>query len=74
MAKKQSINKRVITFKYSDSSLTSKRVSIILSSPEDSKKLAKAVRALRNSGDSSFTITSQTKEKIDKEAKKLQTA
>src|SRR5680860_592216 len=74
--KKELITKRVITFKHSDSSLTSKRVSIILSSPIDSKKLAKAVRALRHNGkgNSTFQLTPETEGLINEESLKLQQA
>lgn len=72
--KKEQINKRIVTFKHSDSSLTSKRVSIILSSPKDSAKLAKAVRAIRNDGNISFKLSLETENKIKKETKKLQNA
>jgi hypothetical protein len=73
---KEKITKRIITYKHSDSSLTSKRVSIILSSPVDSKKLAKAVRALRHDGKakSTFKLTPKTEKLIQKETLKLQKA
>lgn len=73
MAKRREhIDKRVITFRHSDSALTSKRVSIILSSPKDSAKLAKAVRAIRNTGETSFKLTTETEKKIESATKKLQ--
>lgn len=73
---KEKITKRIITYKHSDSSLTSKRVSIILSSPVDSKKLANAVRALRHNGKdkSTFKLSTRTEELIKKESLKLQQA
>jgi len=72
---KEKITKRTITYKHSDSALTSKRVSIILSSPVDSKKLAQAVRALRHNGkgESTFRLSPKTEELIAKETLKLQT-
>ncbi|MEW7279368.1 hypothetical protein ABW636_12310 [Aquimarina sp. 2201CG1-2-11] len=72
--RKEQINKRIITFKHSDSPLTSKRVSIILSNRTDSAKLASAVRALRHEGNSSFKLTQITKDKIEQEIKKLENA
>tara|TARA_R110002049_G_scaffold302710_1_gene496053 strand:- start:158 stop:385 length:228 start_codon:yes stop_codon:yes gene_type:complete len=71
---KEHIDKRVITFKHSDSALTSPRVSIILSSPKDSAKLAKAVRAIRHTGNGSFKLTTETEKKIESATKKLQNA
>lgn len=73
---KGNITKRIITYKHPDSSLTSKRVSIILSSPVDSKKVAAAVRALRQNEKvkASFKLTSKTKHIIEKERLKLQHA
>ena len=70
---KERITKRIITYKHSDSSLTSKRVSVILSSPVDSKKLADAVRALRHKGKekSTFELSSRTKKILEKETLKL---
>ena len=65
MAKREYINKRVITFKHTDSPLTSKRVSIILSNPTDSAKLAKAVRALRHRGNAFFKVSEETNKKIE---------
>ena len=73
---KEKITKRIITYKHSDSSLTSKRVSIILSSPVDSKKLANAVRALRHKGEgkTTFKLSARTEKLIEKERIKLQQA
>ena len=70
---KEQINKRVITFKHSDSSLTSKRVSIILSNPSDSAELAKAVRALRYKKNSAphFKVSKETVDKIQEAKAKL---
>lgn len=68
------INKRVITFKHSDSSLTSPRVSIILSNPSDSAKLAKAVRTLRHKGPAHFKVSKETGVKIETAIKGLQKA
>lgn len=68
------INKRIITFKHSDSSLTSKRVSIILSNPSDSAKLAKAVRTLRHKGEAHFKVSKETNTKIQKAQSQLQKA
>ena len=74
MAKREYINKRVITFKHTDSPLTSKRVSIILSNPADSAKLAKAVRALRHQGDAFFKVSEETNKKIQEAKIELQKA
>ena len=73
---KDDISKRRITFRHSDSSLTSRRVRIILSSNVDSKKLADAVRALRyNDHDKSkFKLTRRTENLIKKETLKSQQA
>lgn len=73
---KERITKRVITYKHSDSSLTSQRVSIILGSRVDSKKLAEAVRALRHSGNnkSSFKLSADTERSLEKARLKLQSA
>ncbi len=73
---KEKITKRIITLKHSDSALTSKRVRIILSSPEDSENLTNAVRALRHKDEdnSKFKLTPRTKDRIDKEARKLHQA
>jgi hypothetical protein len=60
----KNIDKRVITLRHSDSSLTSKRASIIISNPKDSVKLARAVRAIRNTGKTSFKLSTKTEEKI----------
>ncbi|WP_339627095.1 hypothetical protein [uncultured Winogradskyella sp.] len=68
------INKRVITFKNSDSSLTSPRVSIILSNPSDSAKLAKAVRTLRHKKPAHFKVSRETGVKIEKAKTELQKA
>lgn len=71
---KDRITKRIISYKHSDSSLTSKRVSIILGSPVDSKKLAKAVRANRHPGTTktSFKLSDSTETKIRLAKGKLQ--
>ena len=66
-------NKRKLSFWKSDSPLTSKRVSIILSNPEDSEKLAKAVRSLRHNGKATFKLSVKTEEKIEKAEKQLRT-
>jgi hypothetical protein len=63
------INKRNITLKHTDSSLTSERVRIILSSSKDSKKLADSVRSLRHrsveGGKSiSFKLSDDTLDKL----------
>ena len=68
------LNKRTFTFWRTDSSLTSRRVSIILGSREDSTKLANAARALRHDQDSSITLSKETKEKIEAEAKRPKSA
>lgn len=62
------LNKRTFSFWKTNSPLTSKRVSIILGSPEDSGKLANAARALRNHKDSTITLTKATKDRIEAEA------
>lgn len=71
--KRTHTDKRNITFWRSDSPLTSKRVSIILSNRKDSEKLAKAVRVLRHDGKASFKLSDETEKKIEK-AEKLQSA
>ena len=49
MSKTSEIGKRGISFWKSDSPLTSKRVSVMLSHPKTSTALAKTVRQLRHS-------------------------
>lgn len=73
MSRTENIKKRIVSFKHSDSSLTSKRVSIILSDPEDSAKLAQAVRALRhkNSENKTFKVSAATRSQIDRAAEKM---
>lgn len=58
------IGKRILTFRHSDSPLTSKRVRIILSNSEDSKKLSKAVRSLRHKDTASFEVSEDTVKKL----------
>ena len=64
MGSRKQIDKRNTTFLKSDSPLTSKRVSIMLSSPKDSKKLAGAVRAVKNAKSGSFKVSKDTHRKI----------
>ncbi|MEM7484079.1 MAG: hypothetical protein AAF348_02620 [Bacteroidota bacterium] len=71
---KEQIDKRNISFWNTDSPLTSRRVSIILNSPKDSKKLADAVRALRHNEHSTIKLSKETKDRIDAEAEKLKSA
>lgn len=59
------ITKRNITFRNTDSPLMSERVRIILSHPEDSKKLADAVRNLRNGNEVTFTLSEETIERLN---------
>jgi hypothetical protein len=65
----KSIKKRVLSFWKSDSPLTSRRVSIILSNPDDSDSLANSIRNSRHltSIKGSFTISEQSKTEIQKE-------
>lgn len=65
------INKRIITFKNSGSSLTSPRVRIILRNPKDSAKLAKAVRMLRRQNPVHFKVSEETMREIDEQKSKL---
>jgi hypothetical protein len=58
-------NKRKITFWNTDSPLTSKRVSVILSSSKDSLELAKAVRSLRDGKSGEFKVSKETQKKIE---------
>lgn len=60
-------SKRIITLQHSDSLLTSKRVKVILSDPEDSAKLAAAVRAHRKSKSKPFNVSQWTTELLKKE-------
>ena len=73
MSRTENIKKRIVSFKHSDSSLTSKRVSIILSDPGDSAKLARAVRALRqkDSGNKTFKVSAATRNQIDRAAEQM---
>ncbi|VAW46243.1 hypothetical protein MNBD_GAMMA03-1427 [hydrothermal vent metagenome] len=69
---KSQINKRIFSFNNTNTPLTSKRVNIILSSRDDSKNLANAVRATRHgrSSGSSFTISGFTKSALIKASAK----
>ncbi len=67
-------DKRFRTFWKSDSPLTSKRVSIILGSREDSEKLANAVRALRHEGEAVFKLSVETEKKIALAEEQLRSA
>lgn len=60
----KNISKRVISFKHSDSPLTSERVGVIISNRKDSINLAKSVRSLRHNTKASFKVSSSTKNKI----------
>ncbi len=64
---------RTISFRNSDSPLTSKRVRIILSHPKDAEKLASAVRALRrdDTDNSTFTLSTAAKKAIEKEKQRI---
>ena len=72
--KAERVSKREVTFKHSDSPLTSPRVSIILSNPSDSAKLAKAVRKLRYNGPTNFKVSKETGERIEEAIKDIQKA
>ena len=72
--KRWQIGKRNTTFWISDLSLTSRRVSIILNSKEDSVKLVKAVRTSRSNSGNTFTLSEGTSKKIKEESGKLETA
>ena len=66
MAKKEKMSKRHTGGWFrTDLPLTSKRARIILSSPEDSKKLAKAVRVSRHGGSKPFKVSKDVKEKLE---------
>ena len=58
------ISKRVVTFRNSDSPLTSERARVIISNRKDSVNLAKAVRSLRHNEKASFKVTNSTETKI----------
>lgn len=60
------LTKRNISYKHSDTPLTSKRARIILSSSEDSKKLAKAIRANRHNHSESFKVSATTATRLAK--------
>ena len=60
----RNISKRIISFRHSDSPLTSKRVSVIISNRKDSVNLAEAVRSLRHNVKASFKVSESTKNKI----------
>lgn len=60
------ITRRHTSFWNSNTPLTSKRVRIILSHPEDAKKLAEAIRNDRHGKKSSFKISRGTQEKLEK--------
>ncbi|EOZ96165.1 hypothetical protein A33Q_2758 [Indibacter alkaliphilus LW1] len=59
-------SKRNITLRHSDSPLTSKRVKVILSDPEDSAKLAAAVRAHRKNKSKPFKVSEATADLLKK--------
>jgi hypothetical protein len=63
------IKKRTLSFWKSDSSLTSRRVSIILSNSNDSDSLAESIRNNRHSGKikGSFIISKDSQDEIEKE-------
>lgn len=65
----KSIKKRTLSFWKSDSPLTSRRVSIILSNPDDSDLLADSIRNSRHlkSINDSFTISNESQTVIQKE-------
>jgi len=65
----KSIKKRTLSFWKSDSPLTSRRVSIILSNSNDSDSLADFIRANRSpdSKKTSFDISSESEKKIKNE-------
>lgn len=62
-------SKRNITLKHSDSPLTSRRVKVILSDPEDSAKLAAAVRAHRKNRSKPFKVSSSTANRLSENKK-----
>lgn len=61
----KNISKRIVSFKHSDSPLTSERVSVIISNRKDSVNLAEAVRSLRHNVKASFKVSDSTKDKIE---------
>lgn len=65
----KSIKKRSLSFWKSDSPLTSRRVSIILSNSKDSDSLANFIRNSRHldSINDSFNISSESQDKIQRE-------
>lgn len=67
----EKINKRIITFRNSGSSLTSPRVKIILRSPKDSAKLAQAVRMLRKQNSVHFEVSKETMNEIEQKRSQL---
>lgn len=69
------LSKRKFTFWNTDTPLTSKRVSIILGNPEDSKKLADAARTLRHSKNTStISLSEETKKKLEAAENSLKNA
>ncbi|MCL6220427.1 hypothetical protein [Zunongwangia pacifica] len=63
---KKNISKRALSFRHSDSSLTSERVGVIISNRKDSVNLAEAVRSLRHNVKASFKVSDSTKGKINR--------
>lgn len=60
------LGKRTFTFWKTDMPLTSKRVNIILRSPEDSEKLADAARNLhKKENPSTLSLSEETKKKLE---------
>ncbi len=69
------LDKRKSTFWNTDTPLTSKRVSIILGSPEDSKKLADAARTLRHTKNTlTISLSEETKKKLEAAENRLKNA
>ncbi len=59
-------SRRNISFFNTDSPLTSKRVRIILSHPEDAKKLASAIRANKHGKTESFQLSENARAALAK--------
>lgn len=58
---RESIGRREFSFRNTDMPLMSKRVRVIMSNPEDAKRLMKAVRTK-----TSFTLTRKTEARLNK--------
>jgi len=53
-----------VPFWYTDTPLISKRVAIILSNPKDARAMARAVMKYRRTGEGTFKVSEETRNKL----------